>query len=202
MDSDELMTSPLLAAPPNSPAQMELSTPVSSIIHFNSSVDLSHTLQQTQFSHPTFHTSTPHDIHPPTPQSPADSQEPQDINMHSPRIPPTPTSARRQRFTMGPRADCEKCRMRVKDHWMHFDWWVRLIEDPNHPLVKYSLKASWYPQDAYYLRTLASLILIHTHSHIHTQASRYLSSAFHLAFIASFFLLLHVCTLSNRLFFL
>ncbi|EMD34498.1 hypothetical protein CERSUDRAFT_117345 [Gelatoporia subvermispora B] len=32
-----------------------------------------------------------------------------------------PPSARRQRFTMGPRADCEKCRMGVKGHWMHVD---------------------------------------------------------------------------------
>ncbi|KAI1788478.1 hypothetical protein LXA43DRAFT_1025310 [Ganoderma leucocontextum] len=28
---------------------------------------------------------------------------------------------RKQRFTMGPRADCELCRMRVKGHYMHFD---------------------------------------------------------------------------------
>lgn len=28
---------------------------------------------------------------------------------------------RKQRFTMGPRADCLKCRMNVKGHWMHFD---------------------------------------------------------------------------------
>lgn len=28
---------------------------------------------------------------------------------------------RKQRFTMGPRADCEMCRMRVKGHYMHFD---------------------------------------------------------------------------------
>ncbi|KAG1756486.1 uncharacterized protein EDB91DRAFT_18411 [Suillus paluster] len=44
--------------------------------------------------------------------------------------PPPPTSqypglisssGRKQRFTMGPRADCLKCRMGVKGHWMHFD---------------------------------------------------------------------------------
>ncbi|KZT11203.1 uncharacterized protein LAESUDRAFT_670928 [Laetiporus sulphureus 93-53] len=29
--------------------------------------------------------------------------------------------ARKQKFTMGPRADCEKCRLGVKGHWMHFD---------------------------------------------------------------------------------
>ncbi|KAL0947062.1 hypothetical protein HGRIS_013203 [Hohenbuehelia grisea] len=28
---------------------------------------------------------------------------------------------RKPKFTMGPRADCEKCRMGVKGHWMHFD---------------------------------------------------------------------------------
>ncbi|KAH9857694.1 hypothetical protein C2E23DRAFT_881266 [Lenzites betulinus] len=28
---------------------------------------------------------------------------------------------RKQRFTMGPRADCEMCRLRVKGHYMHFD---------------------------------------------------------------------------------
>ncbi len=32
-----------------------------------------------------------------------------------------PPIARKQRFTMGPRADCEMCRMRVKGHYMHFD---------------------------------------------------------------------------------
>ncbi|KAI0317855.1 hypothetical protein OF83DRAFT_92710 [Amylostereum chailletii] len=28
---------------------------------------------------------------------------------------------RKPRVTMGPRADCEKCRLGVKGHWMHFD---------------------------------------------------------------------------------
>ncbi|KAJ3542817.1 hypothetical protein NM688_g5934 [Phlebia brevispora] len=28
---------------------------------------------------------------------------------------------RKQRFTMGPRADCEKCRLGVPGHWMHID---------------------------------------------------------------------------------
>lgn len=33
------------------------------------------------------------------------------------------TSPRKQqqRFTMGPRADCEKCRLGVKGHWVHLD---------------------------------------------------------------------------------
>ncbi|EAU88223.1 hypothetical protein CC1G_03895 [Coprinopsis cinerea okayama7 len=30
-------------------------------------------------------------------------------------------STPRRKVTMGPRADCEKCRMGVKGHWMHFD---------------------------------------------------------------------------------
>lgn len=34
---------------------------------------------------------------------------------------PRSTSGRKQRFTMGPRADCLKCRMGEKGHWMHFD---------------------------------------------------------------------------------
>ncbi|OCH95196.1 hypothetical protein OBBRIDRAFT_831047 [Obba rivulosa] len=32
-----------------------------------------------------------------------------------------PAAARRQRLTMGPRADCEKCRMGVKGHYVHVD---------------------------------------------------------------------------------
>lgn len=35
--------------------------------------------------------------------------------------PQTNATSRKQRFTMGPRADCELCRMRVKGHYMHFD---------------------------------------------------------------------------------
>ena len=31
------------------------------------------------------------------------------------------TAPRKMRFTMGPRADCELCRNRVKGHYMHFD---------------------------------------------------------------------------------
>ncbi len=115
MDSDEPMTSPALAVPPNSPAQMALSTPPSS-----SSVNLdpSHSLLTTQYFLPCFvPPTTPHTLL----ASCQQTQEPEDVNMHSPRIPSTPTSTRRQRFTMGPRADCEKCRMGVKGHWIHFD---------------------------------------------------------------------------------
>ena len=34
---------------------------------------------------------------------------------------PISSSGRKQRCTMGPRADCLKCRMGVKGHWMHFE---------------------------------------------------------------------------------
>ena len=37
---------------------------------------------------------------------------------------PSPSSGpagRKQRFTMGPRVDCVKCRMGVKGHWVHLD---------------------------------------------------------------------------------
>jgi len=36
-----------------------------------------------------------------------------------PAVPDTPT--KRHRMTMGPRTDCEKCRMKVPGHWMHVD---------------------------------------------------------------------------------
>lgn len=39
-------------------------------------------------------------------------------------LPPSPCSSgssRKQRFTMGPRVDCIKCRMGVKGHWVHLD---------------------------------------------------------------------------------
>lgn len=51
---------------------------------------------------------------------------PSPVSMHHPSPSPSPTAAsggggRKQRFTMGPRADCEKCRAGVRGHWMHFD---------------------------------------------------------------------------------
>lgn len=53
---------------------------------------------------------------------------PSPVSMHHPSPSPTasvsPSSAggmRRPRFTMGPRADCEKCRLGVRGHWMHFE---------------------------------------------------------------------------------
>lgn len=39
----------------------------------------------------------------------------------SPTNSSSPVTNRKQRFTMGPRFDCEKCRLGVKGHWMHFD---------------------------------------------------------------------------------
>lgn len=35
--------------------------------------------------------------------------------------PSSAATSRKQRFTMGPRSDCEKCRLGVKGHWMHVD---------------------------------------------------------------------------------
>ncbi|KAJ7632482.1 hypothetical protein FB45DRAFT_912556 [Roridomyces roridus] len=32
----------------------------------------------------------------------------------------SPTSRKQQRFMMGPKANCEKCRLGVKGHWAHF----------------------------------------------------------------------------------
>lgn len=53
---------------------------------------------------------------------------PSPVSMHHPTPSPTssisPSSAgcmRKQRFTMGPRADCEKCRAGIRGHWVHFD---------------------------------------------------------------------------------
>ncbi|KAI9570414.1 hypothetical protein HD554DRAFT_2081847 [Boletus coccyginus] len=38
------------------------------------------------------------------------------------KVPDLPTSSgRKHRVTMGPRADCVKCRTGVRGHWMHFD---------------------------------------------------------------------------------
>ncbi|KAK7689153.1 hypothetical protein QCA50_007844 [Cerrena zonata] len=34
---------------------------------------------------------------------------------------PIQSPKRKQKVTMGPRADCEKCRLGVKGHWMHFE---------------------------------------------------------------------------------
>ncbi|GBE82609.1 hypothetical protein SCP_0409940 [Sparassis crispa] len=74
------------------------------------------------------HDATPSPVHAPE-LTPASTQG-------GPFIPPAPAeepiqrqaqaqaqgpAGRKQRFTMGPRADCEKCRLGVRGHWMHFD---------------------------------------------------------------------------------
>jgi len=53
---------------------------------------------------------------PPPPPSPA----PMSISPES-SFAQLPQSQRKPRFTMGPRSDCEKCRLGVKGHWMHLD---------------------------------------------------------------------------------
>ncbi|KAI0736668.1 hypothetical protein C8Q72DRAFT_801061 [Fomitopsis betulina] len=42
-----------------------------------------------------------------------------DASITSPN--PQQSAPRRQKFTMGPRSDCEKCRLGVKGHWAHYD---------------------------------------------------------------------------------
>jgi len=53
-------------------------------------------------------------------QTPLPTSQPSPMAM-SPTNSPSPVANRKQRFTMGPRSDCEKCRLGVKGHWMHFD---------------------------------------------------------------------------------
>lgn len=53
---------------------------------------------------------TPHD------HQAAYASSPMSISSSSPAV-----SNRKQRFTMGPRSDCEKCRLGIKGHWMHVD---------------------------------------------------------------------------------
>lgn len=42
-------------------------------------------------------------------------------NIITPSSPKTPLTSKRQRFAMGPRADCEKCRLGIKGHFVHLD---------------------------------------------------------------------------------
>lgn len=69
---------------------------------FQTSAHANHSQQQLQIPAIQVHAATPSPVH----RDPSAS---------------LPASVRRQRFTMGPRADCEKCRMGVKGHWMHVD---------------------------------------------------------------------------------
>ncbi|KAH7922838.1 hypothetical protein BV22DRAFT_1197150 [Leucogyrophana mollusca] len=82
------------------------------------------------------HPATPSDISPHQNAVPFSLGD-QTTQPQSPSIPPgspmsgtsqgasSPTcpfgTTRKQRFTMGPRADCLKCKMGVKGHWMHLD---------------------------------------------------------------------------------
>ncbi|PBK78006.1 hypothetical protein ARMSODRAFT_1077621 [Armillaria solidipes] len=52
----------------------------------------------------------------------SDSLTPMNISMDStgPRS-STLSPSKKQRVTMGPRSDCEKCRLGMKGHWMHLD---------------------------------------------------------------------------------
>ncbi|EJF62606.1 hypothetical protein DICSQDRAFT_179910 [Dichomitus squalens LYAD-421 SS1] len=58
-----------------------------------------------------------HNLGVPLAPSPLSSMPPDE----SPHPYTTPGPPKKQRFTMGPRADCEMCRTRVKGHYMHFD---------------------------------------------------------------------------------
>ncbi|KII88990.1 hypothetical protein PLICRDRAFT_40615 [Plicaturopsis crispa FD-325 SS-3] len=66
-------------------------------------------------------------IHPATPSAPFQAAFPNtqlETTSSDPfqtALPASPTATRKQRFTMGPRSDCEKCKLGAKGHWMHFD---------------------------------------------------------------------------------
>jgi len=85
-------------------------------------------------------TDSPAHVLPPTPAPPSGSYFDPELPCPATRTPspvsgnkmmalsPSPSYAnvvvfsprRQQRFTMGPRADCEKCRLGVKGHWVHY----------------------------------------------------------------------------------
>ncbi|GJE98123.1 hypothetical protein PsYK624_143450 [Phanerochaete sordida] len=79
------------------------------------------------FSHPMSSSPSPHTSHDTpfsSPNIPPQVHAPSQYSiMHSPQIqvPSAPAPTRKQRFTMGPRADCEKCRLGVPGHWVHYD---------------------------------------------------------------------------------
>lgn len=53
------------------------------------------------------------------PMSASTSMNISPVSSFSRLCPPSPS--KKPRLTMGPRADCEKCRLGVKGHWMHLD---------------------------------------------------------------------------------
>lgn len=89
---------------------------------------------------PSAHLSAPPHItlHPATPATPTDRIRASALTLVSPSPVPmavesspsspsspsnwrTPGTKKRSAVSMGPRADCEKCRLKVPGHWMHFD---------------------------------------------------------------------------------
>ncbi|KAH0584349.1 hypothetical protein H2248_009889 [Termitomyces sp. 'cryptogamus'] len=57
---------------------------------------------------------------PPCPSTPVDDSARDSTMVLSPGGSSTVPASRKQRFTMGPRADCIKCRMNVKGHSVHY----------------------------------------------------------------------------------
>ncbi|KAH7910655.1 hypothetical protein BJ138DRAFT_1152437 [Hygrophoropsis aurantiaca] len=116
----------LHSAPPEAPVQSPLNLfPSPSASHSHTSIT-----NPSIFVLP----ATPSDISPSHPL-PYHQDQP-DVQGQSVSIPPESTSSgtqvpsnftcvsasnRKQRFTMGPRADCLKCKMSVKGHWAHLD---------------------------------------------------------------------------------
>jgi len=94
-----------VTCPPNSPVKISISP--------------THLHQHEQDQQHSFTSHPQDDFGLSYPQSPPHRQS--SDQMHDsqtwPPVPPTPN--KKQKFTMGPRNDCEKCRLGVKGHWMH-----------------------------------------------------------------------------------
>ncbi|KAI0792890.1 hypothetical protein C8Q75DRAFT_804604 [Abortiporus biennis] len=151
IDHDEPMS--IAPPPPNSPANMSMSTQTNLMIPSNDAFELSSQYQlqqqQQQFFQNTASSSSSSSLSSNF-LDPNQYQVPFASNTNSPSPSPTPApiaqqnnegysnmpisqeqaqsqptqsqpTRKPQRFTMGPRADCEKCRLGVKGHWMHFD---------------------------------------------------------------------------------
>ena len=61
---------------------------------------------------------------PPSPDlsTPTHALQPNNLRSTTDEGPPSSQgSTLKKRFTMGPRTDCDKCRLGVKGHYMHFD---------------------------------------------------------------------------------
>lgn len=104
------------ACPPNSPAKMPVSTASSPSVCHSSFDRLSYPLYlDPSHNHQERVSETSPEIA--SSQSSNSSDQMQDSQTLMPVAPTTPS--RKQKFTMGPRNDCLKCRMGVKGHWMH-----------------------------------------------------------------------------------